>query len=152
MKFLSSKEIKKTALVLLLFLFVGCGDHSKVIIEQLEGYWEIDSVEQEGEVFKSNQKTPLYDYYFLDKNKGFYKKVAPLLYGNFQTSESSIAFEVREEKGIFKLYFTSPWSSWQKTIQTLNAEQLVLFHEGRNFNYKRVNPNNAINKNESGEE
>ena len=152
MKFSNSKEIKKTALTLLLFLFVGCGNDSKIIIEYLEGYWEIDSVEQEGEVFKSNQKIPLYDYYFIDKSKGFYKKVAPLLYGNFQTSESSIAFEVREEKGIFKLYFSSTWSSWQKTIKTLNAEQLVLFHQGRNFNYKRVKPNSAVNKNESDEE
>ncbi|MGB1404507.1 MAG: hypothetical protein ACPG6F_02470, partial [Flavobacteriaceae bacterium] len=73
MKFSNSKEIKKTALTLLLFLFVGCGNDSKVIIEYLEGYWEIDSVEQEGEVFKSNQKIPLYDYYFIDKSKGFYK-------------------------------------------------------------------------------
>ena len=99
---------------------------------------EIEFVEQKGEVFSNNQKTPLYDFYSVDKNSGVYKKVAPQFDANFQTSESSVAFEISEEKGIFKLNFSTPWNRWQKEIKVLNAERLVLYHQERNFNYKRV--------------
>lgn len=141
--------MKKASLLPLLFLFTSCTNESKISIKQLQGYWEIEFIEQKGEVFKSNQKTPLYDYYSLENNKGYYKKVAPQIGGNYQTSEIAIPFEIQEENGIFKLYFTSPWNSWQKTIKVLNLDQLVLFHQGRNFNYKRVKPTSPRNNVES---
>lgn len=128
---------EKIAILLMLVVF-GCTNQPQIDISELEGYWEIEFVEQKGEVFSNNQKTPLYDFYSVDKNSGVYKKVAPQFDGNFQTSESSVAFEISEEKGIFKLNFSTPWNRWQKEIKVLNAERLVLYHQERNFNYKRV--------------
>lgn len=128
---------EKIAILLMLVVF-GCTNQPQIDLSELEGYWEIEFVEQKGEVFSNNQKTPLYDFYSVDKNSGVHKKVAPQFNGNFQTSESSVAFEITEEKGIFKLNFSTPWNRWQKVIKVLNAERLVLYHQGRNFNYKRV--------------
>ena len=63
MKYLIYKNNKVFSHLLIIFLTVGCTQKNTVTIDQLKGYWEIDFVKQQGEVFKTNSVTPLYDHY-----------------------------------------------------------------------------------------
>jgi len=129
--------LKKASFLLGLLLTLGCQNKAPVDVNQLQGYWEIDFVQQEEEVFKNTPSQPLYDFYSLKNGKGLYKKVAPLVDGRFQTSQSSIPFEIIEENATFKIQFNSRWNTWQKTIKKLDTQQLILYHQERNFYYKR---------------
>ena len=132
----------------LIYLFsisflIGCKSHAEVNPKQINWYWEIEFVQQKNETFKSKQSKLLYDYYFMENNKGIYKKVVPQLDGSFQTSKSEITFEIIRENGTLLLQFTSPWSVWYKTIKHVDDQRLVLSNQDRTFNYKRP-PNNKI--------
>lgn len=129
--------MKKGILLLVFAVLFACQKNSKLELNQLNGYWEIDFVQQENETFQSKQSNPLYDFYSMKNGKGFYKKVAPQLDGSFLTTESNIPFEIKEDNGTFKIQFNSPWNVWRKTIKKLDSQKLVLFHQGRSFHYKR---------------
>ena len=129
--------MKKGILLLSFVVLSACKNSSKLELNQLNGYWEIDFVKQENETFQNKQSNPLYDFYSIKDGEGIYKKVAPQLDGSFLTSESSIPFEIKEDNGTFKIQFNSPWNVWQKTIKKLDSQKIVLFHQGRSFHYKR---------------
>ena len=82
----------------MIFLTISCVSKNTVSIAQLKGSWEIDFIEQQGEVFKTNSVTPLYDHYILNEKKGVLNKVAPSMTGIFQTSTNANAFKVQRRK------------------------------------------------------
>ena len=129
--------MKKGILLLVFAVLFSCQKNSKLELNQLNGYWEIDFVQQENETFQSKQSNPLYDFYSMKNGKGIYKKVAHQLDGSFVTTESNIPFEIKKDNGTFKIQFDSPWNVWQKTIKKLDSQKLVLFHQDRSFHYKR---------------
>ena len=118
-------------------MLLGCKVEPIVELDQINGYWQIEFVQQENEPFKSNQLNLLYDFYSMKNNQGIYKKVAPQIDGSFQTSESAISFEIIRDDGNFIIQFTTLWNTWIKIIKHLDSERLVLFHEQRSFHYKR---------------
>jgi hypothetical protein len=140
--------LKKGILLLSFVVLSACQNNSKLELNQLNGYWEIDFVKQENETFQNKQSNPLYDFYSMKDGKGIYKKVAPQLDGSFLTSESSIPFEIIEDNGTFKIQFNSPWNVWEKTIKQLDSQKLVLFHQDRSFFYKRPLTSKSLEFNE----
>ena len=140
--------MKKGILLLSLVVLSACQNSSKLELNQLNGYWEIDFVQQENETFQNKQSNPLYDFYSMKDGKGIYKKVAPQLDGSFLTSESSVPFEIKEDNGTFKIQFNSPWNMWEKTIKQLDSHKLVLFHQDRSFFYKRPLTSESLEFNE----
>ena len=137
----------------LIYLFsisflLGCKSHAEVNPKQINGYWEIEFVQQKDEIFESKQSFLLYDYYSTQNNTGIYKKVAPQINGSFKTSDSAIRFEILKTKGDFILQFTSPWNTCFKTIKYLDSEKLVLFHQDRSFHYKRPLISKTLPENE----
>jgi hypothetical protein len=129
--------LKKGFILLSFVVLSACQNSSKPDLNQLNGYWEIDFVQQENETFQNKQSNSLYDFYSMKDGKGIYKKVSPQLDGSFLTTESNIPFEIKEDNGTFKIKFNSPWNMWQKTIKQLDSQKLVLFHQDRSFHYKR---------------
>ena len=101
MKYLIYKNRKVFSLSLIIFLTIGCGSKNSISIQHLKGYWEIDFVKQQGEVFKTNSVTPLYDHYILNQKKGILNKVAPSLMGTFQTSTNATSFQIEKRKENF---------------------------------------------------
>ena len=75
MKYLIYKNHKAFSLLLIISLTIGCALKNTVSIDQLKGYWEIDFVKQQGEIFKTNSVTPLYDHYIFNEKKGVFNKV-----------------------------------------------------------------------------
>ena len=145
MKYLIYKNHKAFSLLLIISLTIGCSLKNTVSIDQLKGYWEIDFVKQQGEVFKTNSVTPLYDHYILNEKKGVLNKVAPSMTGIFQTSTNAKAFKVQRRKEGFYLTFKTSWDEWSKKIVFLDDQKLILEHEKKTFYYKRpllINLNN----------
>jgi hypothetical protein len=149
MKYLIYKNHKAFSLLLIISLTIGCASKNAVSIDQLKGYWEIDFVKQQGEVFKTNSVTPLYDHYILNEKKGVLNKVAPSMMGIFQTSTNASSFQVEKRKEDFYLKFKTSWDEWSKKIVFLDDQKLILEHEKKTFHYKRprlINLNNELFK------
>lgn len=140
--------MKQFFLLLAFFLFLNCQGESHIDLDQIDGYWQIEFVQQKDEIFESKQSFLLYDYYSTQNNTGIYKKVAPQINGSFKTSDSAIRFEILKTKGDFILQFTSPWNTWFKTIKYLDSKKLVLFHQDRSFHYKRPLISKTLPENE----
>ena len=120
---------------------LGCKTEYSVELDQINGYWQIESIQQKNEIFKNKQTDLLYDFYSTKNNEGVYKKVAPQIDGSFQTSQDIISFKIIEGETEFILLFSSRWDEWKKTIKHLDSEKLILFHQERSFLYKRPKPN-----------
>ena len=145
MRYLIYKNNKVFSLLLIIFLIIGCTQKNTVSIDQLKGYWEIDFVKQQGEVFKTNSVTPLYDHYIFREKKGVLNKVAPSMMGIFQTSKNATSFQVEKRKENYYLNFRTSLDNWSKKIILLNHQKLILEHGGKKFFYKRpqlINLNN----------
>ena len=145
MRYLIYKNNKVFSLLLIIFLTIGCTQKNTVSIDQLKGYWEIDFVKQQGEVFKTNSVTPLYDHYIFREKKGVLNKVAPSMMGIFQTSKNATSFQVEKRKENYYLNFKTSLDNWSKKIILLNHQKLILEHGGKKIFYKRpqlINLNN----------
>ena len=129
-------------------MLLGCQAEPIVELNQIDGYWQIEFVQQENEIFKSKQSSVLYDFYSIKNSKGYYKKVAPQIDGGFKTSKSAVSFQILKDNEDFFLQFTSPWNKWIKKIKHLDSEKLVLYHQKRSFHYIRPIINKIPIKNE----
>ena len=129
--------MKVFSVIICFLTLLGCRVGPIIELDQIDGYWQIEFVQQENETFKSKQTSLLYDFYSTKNNKGFYKKVAPQIDGSFKTSKNAVSFQILKDNEDFILQFSSPWNKWVKKIKHLDSEKLVLYHEERSFHYKR---------------
>ncbi len=134
------KRSKKKNYVLFFFLSISCSS-SKIDTMLLNGFWKIDFVSQENEKFKFKVDTFLMDYYYLNNNSsGWRKKVKPLMNNNFETSDDTIFFEIKNFKTKSILFFETKWFDWKEVIVSLDSVSLILKIEDKTYHYKRFNP------------
>jgi len=121
--------------------FVSSCTPTKIINPTLlNGYWKIDFVSQENEIFKLKESAILLDYYFLDKNNGWRKKIRPLINNRFETSTDTIFFEVINREKEVILFFETKWHDWNEMIVALDSISLILKIQDKKYHYKRINP------------
>jgi len=137
MKFLNYHKVRFLFFAIQLLLLLGCKTNEQIDLTNLKGYWEIDFITQKNEIFKTNTRSPLYDFYVIEYPKGILKKVAPMFDGSFETSASSLQFEIIEQNQNSILRYTTPWNTWDEVIEKLDSEKLVLLIEGKRYHYKR---------------
>ena len=134
------KRSKVFLYVLFFFLSINCSS-SKIDTMLLNGYWKINFVSQENEKFKFKEETFLMDYYYLNNNSsGWRKKVKPLMNNNFETSDDTIFFEIKNFKTKSILFFETKWFDWKEVIVSLDSVSLILKIEDKTYHYKRFNP------------
>jgi len=134
------KRSKIFLYVLFFFLITNCSS-SKIDIMLLNGYWKINFVSQENEKFKFKGDTFLMDYYYLNNNSsGWRKKVKPLMNNNFETSDDTTFFEIKNLKTKSILFFETKWFEWKEVIVALDSVSLILKIEDKTYHYKRFNP------------
>lgn len=134
------KRSKVFLYVLFFFLSINCSS-SKIDTMLLNGYWKINFVSQENEKFKFKEETFLMDYYYLNNNSsGWRKKVKPLMNNNFETSDDTIFFEIKNFKTKSILFFETKWFDWKEVIVSLDSVSLILNIEDKTYHYKRFNP------------
>ena len=134
------KRSKKKNYVLFFFLSISCSS-SKIDTMLLNGFWKIDFVSQENEKFKFKVDTFLMDYYYLNNNSsGWRKKVKPLMNNNFETSDDTTFFKIKNLETKSILFFETKWFEWKEVIVALDSVSLILKIEDKTYHYKRFNP------------
>lgn len=126
-------------LIFILSLFAAC-EQSKENLQNLNGYWHVERVVQKGETFRFPNSAPLYDFYELNENIGFRKKVKPLLDGTFETSNDRTDFTVVKKNNKVQLHFKTTWNDWIEEIVILEQKKLALLHEGKTYYYVKSEP------------
>jgi len=137
------KILKKFNIVvhaLSFFLFINCNSSKKIDTTLLNGYWKIDFVSQKNETFKLKGGALLLDYYYLNENIGWRKKVRPLINSNFETSNDTTFFKLKTlEKNSF-LFFETNWHNWEEMIVELDSVSLILEIQDKTYHYQKFNP------------
>lgn len=123
---------------LLLFTFSCQQGNPEEIISHISGYWEIEEVssaEGERKEFTINM---LVDYFEINDNEGFRKKVAPQLDGTFKITDDAEKIEIKTENNQVQLQYSTPFDQWIETVLKADKNQLVLKNEsGTVYTYKR---------------
>ncbi|MDG1573242.1 hypothetical protein OZ410_13005 [Robiginitalea sp. M366] len=126
----------------LLALSLGCNQPPGMeATPRLEGYWEIDRVEFPGGGEREYTVNTSVNYYHLDGNKGYLKKMQPNLDGTFQTSDDALPMEALEQDGQLVLRFQGETDTWEERVETLEKDRLVTLHANDlRYHYRRYEP------------
>ena len=127
---------KKIAMQYLLILLVNCYSE-RVQIDKLEGYWEIEFINQNGEKFIPKLSNSIFDHYQIQYPKGFLNKVTLELDDSFKTSNDKTSFEIEKNNDKYYLNYKSRWDEWKSRINFLDSQKLILEIGNRTFHYKR---------------
>jgi len=114
-------------------------------VHKINGYWEIEKVvfpEGKDKEYTINQT---FDYFELKNNSGFRKKVSPQLDGSFLVNDSSEHVEIKEEKGIYYIYYSTEFSKWKEELVAISDDKLVTRNAAKNeYHYKRAGAINIL--------
>ncbi|MFH6605027.1 hypothetical protein ACEZ3G_16190 [Maribacter algicola] len=123
----------------LFLLITGCKKEiHKKDMDMLAGYWEIVQVTfPDGNKKTYNVNTNI-DYFVLDGEAGFRKKVQPKLNGTFETSDDAEPFAIIETKNGLAIHYKNAMSEWIEEIVELNENSFsVQNEEGMRYQYRR---------------
>ena len=128
--------------ILLGTLLFSCSN--TIDIQDLNGYWEIQEVTLANGTKKAYNFSNMVDFIAVkEDSSGIRKKMKPNLTGSYETSNIEEAFFIKQEGHDIKLYYKTPYSSWEETILELNKTQLkVVNQDGIVYTYKPYEPIN----------
>lgn len=123
-------------------LTIGCNRTTpEEKIQNLNGYWEIKSVEPtEGNPteFRFNE---MIDFISVEDTTGYRTKVRPQLDGSFITTENSEVLTVKIENDSINLYYETPYDSWKETLLSSEEDKIKLLNRnGTVYTYQRFSP------------
>ena len=131
--------MKKIFLLIVLDSMLSC--KQKIIetdISNLNGYWEIEKVElPKGDKieYKINETI---DFFKIEANKGYRKKVMPQLDGTYLTNDVQEDVTVVLKDGEAILQYKTNYASWNEEIIELTIDKLVVKNEQEiEYYYKR---------------
>tara|TARA_B100000524_G_scaffold344631_1_gene242134 strand:+ start:1373 stop:1795 length:423 start_codon:yes stop_codon:yes gene_type:complete len=135
-------------LIILLFLslvFSSCNE-TGTNLNYLSGYWKINSVSMDGKELKNFPFSNTIDYFILNENSGFRKKVKPRIDGNFDITLHQIQFEIdKNEDKIYLVY--GKGKNFIESIMKVDSTNLhIKSSDGLLYEYKRFYPKNYINE------
>ena len=129
-------------LLLAIFVFTACAEKiNPSELHLLNGYWEIQKVVfPQGDTKEYNLNTTI-DFFTLEDDKGYRKKVQPKLDGTYITSDDAEFFSIIHLDGTFKLHYRNALSEWEEGIVEISDEKLtIVSEENIRYNYKRYQP------------
>lgn len=127
-------------LLSLLFLFVFFNCSKTIDTNYLKGYWEIESV-QTNTSEKQYSYNKNIDFYSLNENVGFKKKLSVTFNDKYLSNSIQIPFEIKIDNGKTFLYFNKNNNKWKEEILKLDAEELKIENENNIiYTYKRHEP------------
>ena len=138
------KKINFVIIILYGLFFYSC-DESKNL-QYLNGYWEISSVSIEGKEVKNYPFSGTIDYFSLDENKGYRKKVKPKIDGSFDVTMHEIEFKIEMKKNDIYLVY-GKGKNFVESIVKLDSTKMILKNmDGFFYDYKRFFPNNFLDE------
>lgn len=133
--------MRNCILIFTLLLFTAC---SKSIAEtdlvHVNGYWEIEKVilpNGETKDYKINENL---DYFFIENQTGFRKKVLPQFDGTYLTNDIEEAIAITFEDGKCLLNYKTAYATWQEEVVRLDNEKLVIksLSNDLTYHYKKI--------------
>ena len=134
------KKINFVIIILYGLFFYSCNESKN--LQYLNGYWEISSVSIEGKEVKNYPFSGTIDYFILDENKGYRKKVKPKIDGSFDVTMHEIEFKIEMKKNDIYLVY-GKGKNFVESIVKLDSTKMILKNmDGFFYEYKRFFPNN----------
>ena len=120
-------------------LFISCTTSvSESSLKNLNGYWEVAKVVFPDGTEKILPPSETHDYYEYKDQKGFRKKVSPLVTGNYLVNNLKDEFVISTKENIFYMNYKTFLSTWSEQIKSIDENQLVLESEEHyTYYYKR---------------
>ncbi|MDP5001782.1 MAG: lipocalin family protein [Flavobacterium sp.] len=107
-------------------------------IQYLNGYWEIEKVELPSGEMKEYKVNETIDFFKIESNKGFRKKVMPQLDGSYLTNDHQEDIIITFKDGDATIQYKTNYASWDENIIELTNDKLVLKNQQElEYHYKR---------------
>ena len=138
------KKINFVIIILYGLFFYSCNESKN--LQYLNGYWEISSVSIEGKEVKNYPFSGIIDYFILDENNGYRKKVKPKIDGSFDVTMHEIEFKIEMKKNDIYLVY-GKGKNFIESIVKLDSTKMILKNmDGFFYEYKRFFPNNFLDE------
>ena len=137
--------MRRIVVLSLVISLVACAKKiSKLDLQQLNGYWEIEEVVfPNGNVKKYKINTSV-DYIQLANTTGFRKKVQPQLDGTYKVTDDAESFTISKNESVFTINYKNNLSEWKEELIRISEDRFsVVNEEGITYRYKRFTPINA---------
>ena len=120
----------------------SCSKEYSTYATHLQGYWEIDRVEQNSKVIRQFTVSPIVDYWQIaEDNTGFRKKVMPNLEGKIVVTQHSIPFVIKIEDNKYNIHYNDNGVEHVETVVKASKEEIVITNtEGLTYYYKPYEP------------
>ena len=120
--------MKRILLLIVLVSVLSCKQKiTEADISNLNGYWEIEKVELPDGDKKEYKVNETIDFFKIEANKGFRKKVMPQLDGTYLTNDVQEAVVVVVKDGDASLQYKTTYASWNEEIIELTKDKLDYF-------------------------
>lgn len=131
--------MKRILLLIVLVSVFSCKQKiTDTDISNLNGYWEIEKVELPGGDKKEYKVNETIDFFKIEANKGFRKKVMPQLDGTYLTNDIQEDVVVVLKDGDASLQYKTTYASWKEEIIELTKDKLVVKNQQEiEYYYKR---------------
>ena len=138
------KKINFVIIILYGLFFYSCNESKN--LQYLNGYWEISSVSIEGKEVKNYPFSGTVDYFILDGNNGYRKKVKPKIDGSFEITMHEIEFIIEMKKNDIYLIY-GKGKNFVESLVKLDSTKMILKNiDGFFYEYKRFFPNNFLDE------
>lgn len=112
-------------------------------VKHLDGYWEIAQVEFPDGGTRDYPINTTVDYYHLEGQKGYRKKLQPNADGTFATSDDALPLQVVVKGGGLTLVFEGDSGTWEEQVEALTPVEMTLLHSnGLRYHYRKYEPIN----------
>ena len=131
--------MKKILFLFVLGVVLSCKQNiTDADISNLNGYWEIEKVELPDGDKKEYKVNETIDFFKIEANKGFRKKVMPQLDGTYLTNDIQEDVVVVVKNGDALLQYKTKYASWKEEIIELTKDKLVVKNQQEiEYYYKR---------------
>ena len=131
--------MKRILLLIVLVSALSCKQKiTEADLSNLNGYWEIEKVELPDGDKKEYKVNETIDFFKIDGNKGFRKKVMPQLDGTYLTNDIQEDIVIAVKDGDATIQYKTTYASWKEEIIELTKDKLVVKNEqDLEYHYKR---------------
>jgi hypothetical protein len=131
--------MKRILLLIVLVSALSCKQKiTEADLSNLNGYWEIEKVELPDGDKKEYKVNETIDFFKIEANKGFRKKVMPQLDGTYLTNDVQEDVIVVIKDGDASLQYKTTYASWKEEIIELTKDKLVVKNQQEmEYYYKR---------------
>jgi hypothetical protein len=131
--------MKKVMLFLVFGALLSCKQSFvEADLQHLNGYWEIEKVVLPDGDKKEYKVNETIDFFKIDQNKGFRKKVMPQIDGTYLTNNIQETVKVELIDRTASIHYSTSYAHWKEEIIELSKDKLVIKNQqDLEYHYKR---------------